>query len=54
MDRDKNAGRNILARGLWWFGPVGSASEAMAVRARSGKPDSNTLVDADQSSHGSP
>ncbi len=52
IDRDKNAGKNILARGLW-FGPVGSADEAM-VRARSGKPDSNTSVDADQSSRGSP
>ena len=51
-DRDENAGRNILARGLW-FGPVGFADEAM-VRARSGRPDSNTSVDADQSSRGSP
>ena len=52
VDRDENAGHNILARGLW-FGPVGSAGEAM-VRARSGRPDSNTSVDADQSSRGSP
>ena len=52
IDRDKNAGKNILARGLW-FGPVRSTDEAM-VRARSGKPDSNTSVDADQSSRGSP
>jgi transposase len=50
VDRDVNAARNILARGLR-FRPVGSATEAMVQEPNAGAktPKAILKVDADQS-----
>ena len=50
MDRDVNAARNILARGLR-FKPVGSAGEAMVQEPATGSAEPQVIlrVDADQS-----
>jgi putative transposase len=53
IDRDVNAARNILARGLR-FKPLGSASEAMVQEPNAGqtRPKAILKVDADQSTSG--